>query len=89
MNMALWILTGAVAGWIAFAWLGWNEGRSLFVSVVLGTVGGLAGGSVVAPMFTAAPVAGGGVLFMPIAIAIVCALALLVAADQALKRWDF
>lgn len=89
MNIALWILSGAVAGWIGYAWIGWNEGRSLLVSIVLGTVGGLAGGSVVAPMFTAAPVAGGGVLLMPLAIAMVCALALLVAADQVLKRWDF
>jgi uncharacterized membrane protein YeaQ/YmgE (transglycosylase-associated protein family) len=54
MNIAMWMLAGAALGWIGFSYLRFNEERGMIVSVIIGAVGGVIGGNVVAPMFTAA-----------------------------------
>ena len=88
MNIALWVLAGAAIGWVGFSVIGWNDGRSLVVSMVIGTIGGFFGGKILAPMFAAAGPPSSDFAMLPLAIAIGCALAFLVAADQTLKRWD-
>jgi len=88
MNIALWVLAGAVIGWVGFSVIGWNDGRSLVVSIIIGALGGFFGGKVLAPMFAAAGPPPTGFAMLPFVIAIGCALTFLVAADQALKRWD-
>jgi len=54
MNITLWILAGGVVGWLAFSALHANEDRGVRISVIIGMVGGFFGGSVLAPMFSAA-----------------------------------
>lgn len=54
MNIVVWMLAGAALGWIGISFLRFNEGRGTLVSMVIGTVGGLFGGKIMAPMFTAA-----------------------------------
>lgn len=53
MNMAMWILAGAALGWVGFSYLQFNEERGLVVSAIIGAVGGLIGGKLIAPMFGA------------------------------------
>ena len=53
MNIALWILAGGVLGWIGYVVLNANEARGMVGSIIIGAVGGFAGGKVVAPMFGA------------------------------------
>lgn len=53
MNMAIWMLSGAALGWLGYSILGFNEARGSMVSMVIGAIGGVVGGSVVAPMFGA------------------------------------
>jgi uncharacterized membrane protein YeaQ/YmgE (transglycosylase-associated protein family) len=53
MNIAIWVLAGAVLGWIASSVLKVNERRGMVISVIIGAVGGFAGGNVVAPMLGA------------------------------------
>lgn len=53
INIVLWGLAGGVAGWIGFALIGSNAERGLLASVVIGIVGGLIGGNILAPMFHA------------------------------------
>jgi len=54
MNIALWILAGGAAGWLAFSVLHANEDRGMRISVIMGIIGGFFGGKVLAPMVSAA-----------------------------------
>ncbi len=54
MNIVMWMLAGGILGWVGHAFLGFNEERGMVVSAIIGTVGGLFGGKLIAPMFTAA-----------------------------------
>lgn len=51
MNIFMWIVAGGILGWIGFAFWRFNEERGPVVSVIIGAVGGLFGGHVIAPMF--------------------------------------
>lgn len=53
MNIAMWVLAGGVLGWIGYAALKVNEGRGMVVSIIIGAIGGFAGGNVLAPMLGA------------------------------------
>lgn len=53
MNLPIWILTGAALGWLCFMLLRGSETLGIAVSIVLGVVGGLFGGNVLAPMLGA------------------------------------
>lgn len=54
MNILMWVLAGAMLGWIGFTILRANEDRGMVISIVIGAVGGLFGGNVLAPMLGAA-----------------------------------
>jgi uncharacterized membrane protein YeaQ/YmgE (transglycosylase-associated protein family) len=54
MNIPIWIIAGAVVGWIGCAMLNVNEKRGLALSIVVGAVAGFFGGNVLAPMLGAA-----------------------------------
>ena len=53
MNIMIWLLAGGVAGWIGYAYLQFNEGRGMIVSIIIGMLGGFFGGKVLAPMLDA------------------------------------
>lgn len=57
MNFFIWMLAGAAVGWLAVSFMGFNEQRGTVVATLIGAVGGIAGGKLVAPMFAAAPAA--------------------------------
>jgi uncharacterized membrane protein YeaQ/YmgE (transglycosylase-associated protein family) len=51
MNIVMWILAGGILGWASCTYLRYNEGRGVVISAILGAVGGLIGGKLVAPIF--------------------------------------
>jgi uncharacterized membrane protein YeaQ/YmgE (transglycosylase-associated protein family) len=53
MELVLWVAAGAAIGWLAFTKMGLNEQRGMIVSIILGAIGGVIGGKLVAPMFGA------------------------------------
>jgi uncharacterized membrane protein YeaQ/YmgE (transglycosylase-associated protein family) len=53
MELVLWLVAGAVLGWVGIAYLGFNKDRGTIVSVILGAAGGVIGGKLVAPMLVA------------------------------------
>ncbi|MGH8660921.1 MAG: GlsB/YeaQ/YmgE family stress response membrane protein [Burkholderiales bacterium] len=53
MNIAMWVLAGGALGWIGYVHLRANADRGLVISVIIGVVGGLLGGNVLAPMLGA------------------------------------
>lgn len=44
MNILLWIILGALAGWIASIAMGTNENQGIFMDVLLGILGAFVGG---------------------------------------------
>ena len=53
MNIAMWVLAGGVIGWMGFAMLNANQERGMVLSIIIGVLGGLFGGNVLAPMLGA------------------------------------
>lgn len=53
MELVLWLVAGAVLGWVAITYFGLNQDRGTIVSIVIGAAGGAVGGKLVAPMFVA------------------------------------
>jgi uncharacterized membrane protein YeaQ/YmgE (transglycosylase-associated protein family) len=76
MELVLWIAAGAALGWLAIAKLGYNEQRGMLVSLIIGAVGGVLGGKMVAPMFGFGAAVPGefsmGVMFVVLATAGAC-----------------
>jgi len=58
MNTFLWFLAGAALGWGAYSILALSEARGKIASIIIGAVGGVVGGKVVAPVFTTIGAAG-------------------------------
>ncbi|OGH68342.1 MAG: hypothetical protein A3I29_00890 [Candidatus Magasanikbacteria bacterium RIFCSPLOWO2_02_FULL_44_11] len=44
MNVLLWIVLGALAGWIASVIMGTSEKQSIFTDILLGVLGAFIGG---------------------------------------------
>jgi len=87
MNTVMWILVGAALGWLAFSALGFNEARGMLASVIIGAVGGMLGGKLLAPLFMG-PLAPEGVNIAALSIAALAAAAFLLAGNMIHNRWD-
>ena len=59
MNIVMWILAGGALGWAAFALLSINEERGTIVSIVIGAIGGVIGGQMLAPLVSSSPIVSG------------------------------
>lgn len=87
MNPFLWVLAGAALGWASHVWLGFSEGRGKIASVVIGAIGGVVGGKMIAPALTAPTLVAGDFSMSALMIAALVASTLLVAANLVNKRW--
>ena len=87
MNTILWLVAGGIMGWIAFSVMGMNSALGKMASVVIGAMGGVLGGKLIAPVFTATELSPGG--FSPSALffAIASSAAILVAVHLMQARW--
>jgi uncharacterized membrane protein YeaQ/YmgE (transglycosylase-associated protein family) len=57
MEFVLWVVAGAVLGWLGIEYLGFNKDRGAIVSITIGAIGGVTGGKLLAPMLGAVAVA--------------------------------
>jgi uncharacterized membrane protein YeaQ/YmgE (transglycosylase-associated protein family) len=89
MDIAIWALLGAVLGCGSYSYLGVNEGRGIVVAGIIGAVGGVLGGTMVEPLFTATAVAAvpGDFNTSGLVFAALAAAALLALGDVIYKRW--
>ena len=87
MNIALYALAGGIAGWLAFAVIGYNAERGLIVSLVVGAFGAGVGGHVIAPALVSSAAAQTGVGMPAMIIAISAAAICLFVGKQVEKRW--
>ena len=51
MNLIIWIVVGGVIGWLASIVMKTDSQQGLLLNVVVGVVGGLLGGWLLAPLF--------------------------------------
>jgi uncharacterized membrane protein YeaQ/YmgE (transglycosylase-associated protein family) len=58
MNFILWLVLGALAGWIASMIMGTNRQQGLLMDVVVGIVGAFLGGFIFNTLFNSAGVTG-------------------------------
>ena len=77
MELVLWVAAGAALGWLAIAKLGLNEARGTIVSVVIGAIGGIVGGKLIAPMLGAVAAVQGEFSMAGLLVVMASALALL------------
>ena len=87
MNIVMWMLAGGILGWVGYAFLGFNEERGMVVSAIIGTVGGLFGGKLIAPMFTAAAAVPEAFSLSALLFAAAVAAAFLAVGNLVGKRW--
>jgi len=87
MNIAMWILAGAALGWSAYTLLGINEQRGTIASIILGAMGGVIGGQLVAPMMSSAPIVSGDFNIQALFIAAVSASACLAIGNMIEQRF--
>ena len=87
MNIAMWMLTGGILGWVGYSYLGFNEERGMTVSVIIGALGGLLGGNAIAPIFTAAAAVPGDFSVSALFFAAAVATAFLAAGNMVYDRW--
>jgi uncharacterized membrane protein YeaQ/YmgE (transglycosylase-associated protein family) len=88
MNIAIWIMSGAVLGWFFFTVLNANAGRGMILSIVIGVIGGFFGGNVLAPLLGAIADKPNDFSLISLVLALVSAAACLVIGDQIAKRMD-
>jgi len=87
MNIVLWMLAGSALGWVGYSFLRFNEERGLMVSVIIGAVGGIVGGKLIAPMFTAAAAVPADFSSSALVFAALVAAASLAAGNLVYNRW--
>ena len=87
MNIVMWILAGGALGWAAFTLLGINQERGIVASIIIGAVGGLLGGQVVAPLISSAPIVSGDFNIQALFIAAISASACLAIGNMIERRF--
>jgi uncharacterized membrane protein YeaQ/YmgE (transglycosylase-associated protein family) len=87
MNIALYALAGGIAGWLAFAVVGYNAQRGLIVSLLMGALGATVGGHVIAPEVVSSAATQTGVSMPAVIIAIAAAAICLFVGNEVQKRW--
>jgi uncharacterized membrane protein YeaQ/YmgE (transglycosylase-associated protein family) len=50
MNFMMWIVAGGAIGWMRYAFFKANSERGAGLSIIIGAIGGMVGGGVLAPM---------------------------------------
>jgi len=87
MNIAIWMLAGAALGWVGFSYMRFNEERGLMVSAIIGAIGGVLGGEIIAPMFTAGTVVAAGFNSSSLIYASVVAAVFLAVGNVVYNKW--
>ena len=87
MNIVMWILAGGVLGWAAYTLLGINQKRGSIASILIGALGGVIGGQVLAPMMSSAPIVSGTFNIQALFIAAVSASACLAIGNMIERRF--
>ena len=87
MNIAMWLVAGGALGWAAFTMLRINEERGAIACIIIGALGGVIGGQLLAPMLSSAPIVSGDFNIQALFIAAVSASACLAIGSMIERRF--
>jgi len=87
MNTVFWLVAGALLGWIGYSAMGLNETIGKMAAVILGAMGGVLGGKVIAPLFAGATLVPGAFSGSALFFAAAVAAAILVTTHLVMARW--
>lgn len=87
MNTFLWLMAGAILGWVGYTALGLNETIGKIAAVILGAMAGVLGGKVVAPLFSNSVLVPEAFSLAALFFALATSAAILVATHMGMKRW--
>jgi uncharacterized membrane protein YeaQ/YmgE (transglycosylase-associated protein family) len=87
MNIAMWMLAGAILGWVGFTYMRFNEQRGMMISMIIGAMGGLVGGKMIAPMFSAVQAVPDAFSSSALVFAVAIAAAFLAAGNLIYNKW--
>ena len=87
MNVVMWILAGGALGWAGFTLLRINQARGGIASIVIGALGGLIGGQLLAPMLSSSPIVSGDFNIQALFMAAVSASACLAIGNMIERRF--
>jgi len=87
MQTVIWMLAGAIAGWVAFKHFNLSEGRGLMLSLLIGGAGGLLGGKALAPMLGLSAAVPGAFSAAALMLAVAAAAAVLFIGDKVYEKF--
>jgi uncharacterized membrane protein YeaQ/YmgE (transglycosylase-associated protein family) len=88
MSTFVWVVSGALVGWIAYQFLNMSVGRGQVISLVIGAMGAVLGGKLVAPVFIAASEVPGAFSAPTLLIATLVAAGLLLIGNFIYEKWQ-
>jgi len=77
MNYIIWLVIGGVLGWLASIVMRTNEQQGIFLNVVVGIIGAVLGGLLLAPMFNIGTINDGDYSLASLGVSFVGAIVLL------------
>ena len=87
MQTVIWMMAGAMAGWVAYKHFNLSEGRGMMLSLCIGAAGGLLGGKALAPMLGLSAAVPGAFSTAALMIAIAAAAAVLFIGDKVYEKF--
>jgi uncharacterized membrane protein YeaQ/YmgE (transglycosylase-associated protein family) len=88
-QIVLCLMIGGLLGFFGCSMLFLNQGRGVVISALIGALGGLLGGQMIAPLFVTGLEVPGDFNAVPVAFAIVAAAMVLGASHLVYRRWKF
>ena len=89
MNIAIWVIAGGIVGWISCRFLDASGDMGPVASIIVGALGGFAGGNMIAPMFSAATDTPGEFSMFPVFAAVATAGGVMAVRNFVRMRFDF
>jgi uncharacterized membrane protein YeaQ/YmgE (transglycosylase-associated protein family) len=77
MNLLIWLVVGGVMGWLASIVMKTNAQQGLLLNIVVGVIGALLGGFLLAPIFGTGTINSGDFSFMSLVVSFLGAVILL------------
>ena len=88
MTTALWVMAGALLGWLGYTYLNLMRGAGVVFAIIIGVIGAIVGGKMVAPMFVDATAVQGAFSLGALLFATAAAAAFLFVASLIHSRLD-
>lgn len=88
-NVLMWMVAGGLLGWAGMALFGYNKERGVLACIIIGALGAVMGGKMIAPMLGASAGQLGAFSMPMMLIALAAAAACLLIGNKVHERYGF